>query len=177
MEFSTLIDRLDDLLASAKQVPLSSDVRIDRQAAAAIVGQLRGAIPDELKQASWIQENRVEMLAEAKREVARIREEALEERARLLGRDEIAAAAEVRARELLEEAEESEREILLAAEEDALQILDALEAHFDKIAAAVGRGRDRLAERNPDQLIERNPDHLVAGRADQRVGSRTGMLA
>ena len=177
MEFTAVIDKLDDLLASAKRARLSSDVRVDKQEIAAIIRQLRGSIPDELRQADWIAENRVEMLAEAKREAARIREEALEERARLLGRDQIAAGAERRAAEVLEEAAQTEQAIHAAAEEQAAYILDDLEAHFEKIADVVGRGRARLAERNPDQMIERDPDGLVAGRGGREAVRRPGVIA
>ena len=167
MEFSALIDKLDDAVTSAKRVPLSSDVRVDAQAARAIVGQLRGAIPAELTEAYWIAENRAEMLAEARAEAARMLEEAREEKARLLGRDAVTEAAERHATELLDAATEREREIRLHAEQHALDILDGLEAHLEKLATAVDRGRARLAERNPDQRIEREPDRLVA-----RSGSR-----
>ena len=46
MEFSALIDKLDDVVSNAKKVRLSSDVRIDKREACAIVSQLRGAIPE-----------------------------------------------------------------------------------------------------------------------------------
>ena len=147
MEFGTLIDKLDDLVSSAKKVRLGSDVRVDRQETLALVKQLRGAVPEEFKEARWISENRAEMLAEAKRETARILEEAREERARLLGADAIADAAERRAQEVLEDAAARERDIRAGAEDYALAILDGLEAHMVKLADAVTAGRDRLAER------------------------------
>jgi hypothetical protein len=176
MDFWALIDKLDDMVTSAKRVRLSSDVRVDKQSVRAIVGQLRGAIPDELREANWIAENRDEMLAEARSEVARILEGAREEKTRLLGQDAIAEGAQLRAQELLESAAESGDGLRLGAEQHALDILDALEAHLEKLAAAVGRGRVRLAERNPDQLIEREPDRLVASSGD-RARERDAALA
>lgn len=147
MVFAALIDRLDDLLASGKSVPLSSGVRVDREELYEIVDQLRGSIPEELKNARWITKEREEMLGEARREAARLLEEAREQRARLLGKEEIAKAAESRARALLDDARARERDIRLGAEDHALDILESLENYLVKFAGAVQRGRDRLPSR------------------------------
>ena len=52
-----LIDKLDDLIDNAKVVPLTSQVRIDRDEFYEILDQLRIAIPEEIKRArsssSW----------------------------------------------------------------------------------------------------------------------------
>ena len=174
MEFWALIERLDDVVTSAKKVRLGTDVRVDRQETLALVGQLRGAIPEEFTQARWISENRAEMLAEAKGEVGRILEEAREDRARLLSADAIADAAERRAEELLEHAAAREREIRVGAEDYALAILDGLEAHMVKLADAVAGGRDRLAER-------RDPGGAAEGRhersAERPVDRQAALVA
>ena len=144
MEFAALIDKLDDMVANSRQVPLSADVRVEREAMLRLVDQLRSAIPEELKDARWIAKEREEMLAEARRAGVRMLEEAREERARLLGRDEIAKAAEQRAAKILDDARRREREIRLGAEDYAADILESLETYLSKFAGAVQRGRDRL---------------------------------
>jgi hypothetical protein len=160
MEFSALIDKLDDVVANGKKVRFGSDVRVDREETYAIVDQLRGAIPEELKQANWIAENRDEMLEEARHETARILEQAREERARLLGREEIEREAEQRAHKLLERAGTLEREIRLGAEDYAGDILASLETYLVKLAEAVERGRGQLGERSRDGGVERGGDRV-----------------
>ena len=169
MEFSALIDQLEDVLTNAKKGRLRGDVRVDKQEISALVARLRGAIPDELKQANWIGEKRDEMLTEAKRETAEILEEAHEERARLLGTEEIAKAAQERADQLLGEARAREREIRLSAEEYAGDILASLETFLAKLAEGVDRGRGRLADRGGDRAVERGRDR-AAGREAALVG-------
>ena len=164
MEFWALIDELEAAVRSAKRAPLSSDVRIDREAARAIVGQLPGAIPDELREAQRIIENRDEMLAQARLEATQILEGAHEESARLLDPDAVAEGADLRAQELLETAAARERELHHGALSHARDVLDDLDAYLLTLGETVARGRDRLAERNPDQLIERDPDRLVASK-------------
>ena len=73
-----LIDKLDDLVHNAKAVPLTDQVRIDREEIYDILDQMRATIPEEIKQARWIVKERQEMLAEAKREAERLVKEAKE---------------------------------------------------------------------------------------------------
>ena len=68
MDVLVLIDKLDDLVHNAKAVPLTDQVRIDREEIYDILDQMRATIPEEIKQARWIVKERQEMLAEAKRE-------------------------------------------------------------------------------------------------------------
>src|ERR671937_103454 len=80
MDVLVLIDKLDDLVHNAKAVPLTDQVRIDREEIYDILDQMRATIPEEIKQARWIVKERQEMLAEAKRECDRILGEARETR-------------------------------------------------------------------------------------------------
>src|SRR5437899_1460682 len=66
MDVLVLIDKLDDLVHNAKAVPLTDQVRIDREEIYDILDQMRATIPEEIKQARWIVKERQEMLAEAK---------------------------------------------------------------------------------------------------------------
>src|SRR6266498_631912 len=72
MDVLVLIDKLDDLVHNAKAVPLTDQVRIDREEIYDILDQMRATIPEEIKQARWIVKERQEMLAEAKRECDRV---------------------------------------------------------------------------------------------------------
>src|SRR5512133_3484168 len=116
MDVLVLIDKLDDLVHNAKAVPLTDQVRIDREEIYDILDQMRATIPEEIKQARWIVKERQEMLAEAKRE----------------------------AEEIIEDARGREREIRLGAEDYADEILNTLEVNLTKFIAAVQRGRERL---------------------------------
>src|SRR5438067_399146 len=82
MDVLVLIDKLDDLVHNAKAVPLTDQVRIDREEIYDILDQMRATIPEEIKQARWIVKERQEMLAEAKRECDRILGEAREQAVR-----------------------------------------------------------------------------------------------
>ena len=120
LDVLVLIDKLDDLVHNAKQVPLTDQVRVDKEEIYDILDQMRATIPEEIKQARWIVKERQEMLAEAKREAERV-------------------IGEARAYEMR-----------TGAEGYADEILSTLEVNLQKFLAAVQRGRDRLAGRDEE---------------------------
>src|SRR5918995_671999 len=128
MDVLVLIDKLDDLVHNAKAVPLTDQVRIDREEIYDILDQMRATIPEEIKQARWIVKERQEMLAEAKRESDRILGEAREQAVR----------------------EASQTEIVKLAERQAQE---TVEVNLDKFLGAVRRGRERLHERSQESVM------------------------
>src|SRR5256886_8219433 len=94
MDVLVLIDKLDDLVHNAKAVPLTDQVRIDREEIYDILDQMRATIPEEIKQARWIVKERQEMLAEANREQDRLLQESREQAVREASQTEIGKLAE-----------------------------------------------------------------------------------
>ena len=152
MDVLVLIDKLDDTVHNAKQVPLTDQVRVDREEIYDLLDQMRATIPEEIKQARWIVKERQEMLAEAKRESERIVKEARERQEKLISQEEITKQAERAADDIIEDARAREREIRLGAEDYADDILNTLEVNLTKFIAAVQRGRDRLQGREEAEV-------------------------
>src|SRR4249919_3618842 len=111
MDVLVLIDKLDDLVNGAKQVPLTDQVRVEREEVFDILDQMRATIPEEIKQARWIVKERQEMLGEAKREAERIVLEARELAQREASQQEVVRLAERQASQILESARQREREV------------------------------------------------------------------
>ncbi len=160
MDVLVLIDKLDDLVHNAKPVPMTDQVRVDKEEIYDILDQMRATIPEEIKQARWIVKERQEMLAEAKKEAERIIKDARERQERLVGEEEVTKQAERAAEDIVEDARAREREIRLGAEDYADEILNTLEVNLSKFiarraararaTARQGRtGRSRLAPRRP----------------------------
>ena len=150
MDVLVLIDKLDDLVHNAKAVPLTDQVRIDREEIYDILDQMRATIPEEIKQARWIVKERQEMLAEAKREQDRLLQEAREQAVREASQTEIVKLAERQAQEIIDEARRQAREMRLEMEDWADGMLATLETNLDKFLVAVRRGRERLHERSQE---------------------------
>ena len=153
MDVLVLIDKLDDLVHNAKAVPLTDQVRIDREEIYEILDQMRATIPEEIKQARWIVKERQEMLAEAKRECDRLLGEAREQAQREASQTEIVKLAERQAQDIVEESRRQARETRLEMEDWADSILSTLEVNLDKFLGAVKRGRERLHERSQETVV------------------------
>ena len=147
------VDKLDDLVHNAKAVPLTDQVRIDREEIYDILDQMRATIPEEIKQARWIVKERQEMLAEAKRECDRILGEAREQAVREASQTEIVKLAERKAEDIVDDARRQARETRLEMEDWADSILSTLEVNLDKFLTAVKRGRERLHERSQESVV------------------------
>lgn len=147
MDIMGLIDRLEDLIANSRKVPLTGSVVLQEQKLYDIIDELRAAFPDELKQARWIVKERQEMIDEADKEANRIIEESRMRAEAIVSEMEVVKLAERRANELVEAAQAREREIRLGAEDYADEMLANLEVNLGKLLTAVQRGRDRLQGR------------------------------
>ena len=144
MDVLELIDKLDDLIHNARPVPLTDQVRIDREAIFELLDEMRATIPEEVKQARWIVKERQEMLAEARREADRMLAEARERVQHEVSQQEVVRQAEREAQDMLEAARQREREVRLGAEDYADEVLGTLEVNLGKFMKAVQRGRERL---------------------------------
>jgi hypothetical protein len=154
-----LIAKLEDLVTHARSVPMSNQIRIDRDEIDDILSQISATIPEEIKQARWIVKERQEMLAEAKREAERLINEARDEAVREASQQEIVKIAERQAEEILEEARAKERQLRLSSEDYADEILRTLEENLGRFLAAVGRGREQLAARSQERTAPATADY------------------
>src|SRR6266540_932039 len=132
MDVLVLIDKLDDLVHQAKAVPLTDQVRIDREEIYDILDQMR---------------------AEAKRECDRVLQEAREQAVREASQTEIVKLAEKQAQVIVDDSRRQARETKLEMEDWADGILSTLEVNLDKFLGAVKRGRERLQERSQESVV------------------------
>jgi cell division septum initiation protein DivIVA len=144
MDIMALIDRIEEIVDSSKNVPFTSNKMVDPDGVYEIVDEIRAQFPDELKQARWIVKERQEMLEEAEKEANRVLEEARERAHAIASEQEVVRLAEQQAADLIDSARQAEREIRLGAEDYADEMLANLEVNLGKLLTAVQRGRDRL---------------------------------
>ena len=152
MDVLVLIDQLDDLVHKARAVPMTDQVRINREEIYDILDQMRATLPEEIKQARWLVKERQEVLAEAKREQDRLLQEAREQAVRAASQTEIVRLAERQAQEIVDESLRKARETRLEMEDWADGILATLESNLEKFLAGIRRGRERLNERSKEDI-------------------------
>jgi vacuolar-type H+-ATPase subunit H len=153
LDITSAIDKLEDLIAEGKKVPLTQSVVVNEQKVYEIVDQIRANYPDELKHARWIVKEKEELLKQAEDEAAKIVSEAKEQAEQLAQDAEIVKLAESKAQKILDEAKAEERKIRLSAEDYADELLANVEAGLGKLLTAVQRNRDRLQGKSSESRV------------------------
>lgn len=139
--------QLEEMLAEAKPVPLSSSIMLNRAEVDGLVGEIRTAVPEEVKQARWVTKERADVLANARAEADTILDNARKERENLLSSTEIVAAARTEADRIRAEAREDARRLRLEADDYVDAQLAKFEILLQKTLATVERGRENLRGR------------------------------
>ncbi len=149
MDILHLIDRLEALLNEGSHPPLSGKrVLIDEQRAWEIIDQMRVAIPEEVKKAKRINQERDRIVAQANEEADRIVQLARDEADRLADANEVTKAAQTRAATIVERAQREAETLKLDADDYTSQVLGKLE---EDLAKALGIVRNGLMKLNADK--------------------------
>ena len=76
MEIFELISRFEEILENAKSMPFSDKILIDGEEAGDLLQEIKLKLPDEIKQAKWVREEREKILVEAHNEADEVVKEA-----------------------------------------------------------------------------------------------------
>ncbi len=163
-----LVDRLEALLSKGWRVPMTSKTMIDEDEFLDIVDQMRIAIPEEIKLAKKMQQDRERVLAQTQEEAARILTLAKEDSARLLSDDALVRAAEERARELEEQAKSEAIAIRAGADQYAAQVLTEIQTRLETIAQQVATLQTQVYN-GVTYITEQREAVEVSSGADQNV--------
>jgi hypothetical protein len=124
-----LIDQLEELLGSARRVPLSASVVVNEDEALELVDRARLALPQELVEARHTLEDRVRIVAEAEQEAERILARADAEGARLVREASDRVAHMVSEHAITEQARAHGETVVNEAEEKAAAIRNEADAY------------------------------------------------
>jgi cell division septum initiation protein DivIVA len=151
VDIGARLQQIEELVRTAKSMPLSSSVLVNQQEVLDILQAAQAELPEEIKQARWVVKDREELLSKARRDGEHLVEEAQAERFRLVSREEVVRSAQAEAERILEEAREMARQIRLEAEDyvDAKLaqfeiVLEKTSGEIERSVAQVRRGRDKL---------------------------------
>lgn len=128
MDILHLIDRLEEIVADARRLPIGGGTVVSRQQLLDLVDQMRVAVPREVYEARDVIERRDEVVREAEQRAGDILSSAREELERRMDQTEVVAAAREKAKEIVAEGEQRMRDLLRSAEEQARERLDEAQA-------------------------------------------------
>jgi regulator of protease activity HflC (stomatin/prohibitin superfamily) len=147
MDILHLVDRLErEIIQKSTLIPLTVYRLVDEEHALELIDQMRISLPDEIKNAKRIYQERDRIIAQANEEASRLVELAQTEAADLVQRDAISGAADRRAQTIIERAQRDAQVIKLESDEYIMQVLSELEAHLMRSLTVVQNGLDKLEE-------------------------------
>lgn len=147
MDLLNLIDELEDIVESGTSVPLTSRVMINREELLDTIKEIRIKLPDEIKQAAWIKEERQRIIDEAQKSASSMINEAEIKLEELVDNDEIVRSARERAEEIIKRAELSADEIRNGALEYADELLYDTQEKFKDLIQILNDNRRELRTR------------------------------
>lgn len=160
MEILELLETIEKIIAESKTVPFSKKRAIDENEILDIIDEIREKLPDEIKQAKWISEERARILQDAQKEREEVLREAEKRIIEMIDEHEITRQAEEKSLKIIEKAKLQSREIsdgtreyadsVLAKAEEAVNMIDeGLEEQKNNIKSILyGLKNDRDALRS-----------------------------
>ncbi len=170
LEMMELFEELESMIKNASSIPFSQKCAIDKEDVLSIISEIKAIIPEEVKQADWINKERHKLINDAKQEAAQLVEQANKEaenireeynknieelkkksddmvKAYVESSDPVSLAEE-KASEIIKKAENFATEIKLGSIEYAENVLTTVEYNLKDILQEVARDK---AELNPNK--------------------------
>jgi len=144
MEVLELIDMLEDVVDKAFGIPLIGKAVLDRDELLDLIEEIRLNLPDDLKQAKWVKEERQRILDDANKEAASIIKLAEEKMASLIDDHEITQRAMAQANEIVSNAQNNSREIRMSTKQYVDDHMANLESKLEKMLMTIRENRNEL---------------------------------
>ncbi len=203
MDILYLVDRLENLIASSRRMPLVNQIIVKESDILNIIEQMRTTIPDEVKQSRRVIQDKERILAQAQADATSLLARAREEGERAINREGLLRAAEAQSQQLLRQAEEQMHQMIRRAEEHSehlkvdadayvVETLRNLREHLTSVETDVSRtilSIERGLESLEEQSVEQEEDGTTNANEDEqreniapppqelRVGQRRASLA
>lgn len=153
-----VLSQLQDLVESARSMPMSASCVVNRGELLSLVDDLRAQLPEDLVQARQVLGNREAVVQEGRRRAQHVLSKARQERARLVEQTDVAREARAEAGRILADAERQAEAMRAQAEDYVDAKLATFEVVLTRTLEAVERGREKLSGRHDlDYLREQEP--------------------
>jgi hypothetical protein len=134
-----LVDRLENLIGSSRKMPLVNQIMVKESELLNIVDQMRTSIPDEIKLARRVIQEKERIIAQAQADASTLLARAREESERAIKREGLLQAAGERSLEMVREAEENAEKLKNDADAYVVETLRALRDHLTNIDVTISR--------------------------------------
>lgn len=144
MEILEIIDKLEEKIDKAMNIPIINRSLMDKEELLADIEDIRLQLPEELKQARWMKEERKKIISEAQQEAESIIKAAEEKTIQMVQEHEITKKAYERATSMIDSAKENAQETRKQTLEYCDEILYGMQQKFESLIETLKDSRNNL---------------------------------
>lgn len=148
METLELIDQLEDLIDGSAAIPLMGKSLIDKDELLDIIQEIRLKMPDDLKQAKWIKEERQRILQDAQKEASSIIKTAEDQIVTMINENEITRRATEQATEIINNANRRSKDIKMGTRQYVDDILADVEKVLERTLGSLRDNRNIMHQKD-----------------------------
>lgn len=144
MDIGGLLDKLEELVEEGMAVPFSDKVLLDKEKVLGTIDSIRDILPEEIKQANWIKEERNRILIEAQKEAELMKKETEVHIKAMVEENEVTRRAYIQGEEIIDGAKKNAREIRVGTKEYADNLLAGLEKQLHEYIELIKKNREEI---------------------------------
>jgi vacuolar-type H+-ATPase subunit H len=149
-----ILDEMEELIDSGSRIPLVGKVLVDADGLLEYMDKIRASLPEEIKQAKFLNLEREKVMVEAQHRADRILEEAANQAKKLISEEQILRQAQIEAEDLLQQARKTSNEIKQGSRQYANDVLHQMEIHMEKALYIIKKGREELQAQSQQQQYQ-----------------------
>lgn len=144
MEMLSVLETLEDMIERSLSVPFVGKCLVDKEEVLELVKEIRLKLPDDIKQAKWVKEERQRILLEAQKEADTTIKDAENRVSEFIDEHEITKHAYEQANEIIANAQKTARDIRLGTREYADSVLKKIEEILIDAVTVIKTNRDEF---------------------------------
>jgi cell division septum initiation protein DivIVA len=145
---------LMELVANAKQMPLSNSALVSRDDVMALLEQALRSLPDEIREARWALRDREELMAAEVQKAQQLMDQVRAEAARMVDKTEIVRQSRLKAEQIIADAHAQARQMINQSEDFIDGKLGGFEIVLERLLKTARSGRERLSAQGlPTSMI------------------------
>lgn len=154
-DIETDLRNLIELVANAKQMPLSNSALVPRDEVLSLLEQALHSLPDEIREARWALRDREELMAAEMQKAQQLMDQVRAEAARMVDKTEIVRQSRLKADQIIADAQAQARQMINQSEDFIDGKLANFEIVLERLMKTTRSGRERLSAQGlPTSLLD-----------------------
>ncbi|MPW26045.1 ATPase [Alkalibaculum sp. M08DMB] len=144
MKIISLLNELERIIQESTNLPLSSKILVNPEQILEIIQEILQSLPDDMKEAQWVKEERKKILIEAQKDAERVLGDAESKIREMVDENQITQSAYLEAEEIRKRAEDISKEIRQSTNEYADNVLKKMQFDLKSLMEQIENNRKEL---------------------------------